>query len=124
MSDCIFIENIETEAIIGVFDWERTTRQPVIFDLTIYTNFAKPCESDDLNDAIDYQNLTETLVGFVAETQFNLLETLVEKTADFLLTGFDIPKVTIRVYKPKALPSDTMVSLKITRSAESKEQDS
>ena len=29
--DIIFIQGLKTQAIIGIFDWERENRQPLIF---------------------------------------------------------------------------------------------
>ena len=31
--DYVFIEGLEIEALIGIYDWERRIRQPLVFDI-------------------------------------------------------------------------------------------
>ena len=31
--DNVFIEGLEIEALIGIYDWERRIRQPLLFDV-------------------------------------------------------------------------------------------
>ena len=38
MSDKVFINGLRAETVIGVYDWERKIRQPLIFDLEMATD--------------------------------------------------------------------------------------
>ena len=40
MSDKVFVKDLEIEAIIGIFDWEREVKQPVS-----YTHLTLPTKS-------------------------------------------------------------------------------
>ena len=33
MSDKVFISGLRAETVIGVYDWERNIRQPLVFDI-------------------------------------------------------------------------------------------
>jgi dihydroneopterin aldolase len=37
MTDKVFINGLRAETVIGVYDWERSIRQPLIFDLEMAT---------------------------------------------------------------------------------------
>ncbi|MBD3612694.1 MAG: dihydroneopterin aldolase, partial [Hydrogenovibrio crunogenus] len=36
--DIIFIQGLKINAIIGVYDWEKQFKQPLIFDLSLSTD--------------------------------------------------------------------------------------
>ncbi|MDX9875456.1 MAG: FolB domain-containing protein, partial [Spongiibacteraceae bacterium] len=49
--DSVFINGLALEAVIGIHDWERTQRQPVVLDLEIAADSATAACSDDIADA-------------------------------------------------------------------------
>ena len=55
--------------------------------------------------------------AFVAESQFQLVETLAERTAALLLAEFGLSWVRLTVRKPGALAGKTAVGVTIERSA-------
>ena len=40
--DKVFIEGLEIETLIGIYDWERRIRQPLVFDLEMSFDTAHP----------------------------------------------------------------------------------
>jgi len=114
-SDNIFIRDLTVELIVGVLPHERTTMQPVLFDLELYNDIRPAAASDDLSDALDYASLTDKLVGYLQSTNFELIETLAEAVAQWLLTEFAISRVKLRLTKPNALPGQTNVGVCIER---------
>ena len=46
--DKIFIHALKTEAIIGIFDWERQVKQTVIVDVEISADITKAALSDSI----------------------------------------------------------------------------
>ena len=47
--DRVFIEGLEIEALIGIYDWERRIRQPLLFDVEMEFNNRIPAASDAIN---------------------------------------------------------------------------
>ena len=45
--DNVFIEGLEIETLIGIYDWERRIRQPLVFDLEMAFDNRMPAASDD-----------------------------------------------------------------------------
>ena len=57
--DKIFIHALKTEAIIGIFDWERQVKQTVIVDIEISADIRKAALSDSIDDTLNYKRLAK-----------------------------------------------------------------
>ena len=47
--DKVFIEGLEVDALIGIYDWERRIRQPLAFDIEMAFDNRVPAASDARN---------------------------------------------------------------------------
>ena len=113
--DKIFIHALKTEAIIGIFDWERQVKQTVIVDIEISADVAKAALSDSIDDTLNYKRVAKRVLAFVEESRFHLVETLAEHIAMLLLEEFAIPWVGISVSKPGAIRSSRDVGVTLER---------
>ena len=113
--DIIFIEALRVETVIGVYDWERRIRQPVIIDLEMGTDIAQAAASDDVVDALDYKAVSKRVQQVVAESSFFLVETLTERVATLVLDEFSVPWVRVRLNKVGALRGAAGVGVVIER---------
>jgi len=104
MSDCLFIHDLTIETIIGILAHERTKKQPVILDLTLFFDFTEAAQSDDFNKTIDYADVTENLINYVSDTHYQLIEKLADQICHFLLNQYPIDKIQLTLTKPNALP--------------------
>lgn len=116
--DTIFIEQLEIDAVIGVYEWEHAIRQRVVMDLEIGYSIRDAAADDDVLQTIDYDAVATRIGEFVAKTRFALVETLAEETARLLLAEFDVAQVGIRVNKPGALAHASGVGVRILRKRE------
>jgi len=57
--DCVFIEGLAVEAVIGVLDWGRTVEQRLLVDLDLGWDNRRPAASGALEDALDYAAVAE-----------------------------------------------------------------
>ena len=53
--DIVYIRELEIDAIIGIYDWERETKQTVSIDLEMGCDNTKAAASEDIADALDYK---------------------------------------------------------------------
>lgn len=113
--DKVFINELKVDAVIGVYDWEKQVRQPLVFDLEMAWDIRVAAQTDDLMHALDYGAVTEYIERFVREQHFQLLESLLERLADELLKEFGMPWLSIRVEKPAVVPQARAVGLFIER---------
>ncbi len=97
----IFIEGLTLETVTGVYDWERDTRQPLVFSVSLACD--ANTATDGIDGTIDYGAVVDALKTFVAPRTDGLLETLGEACVALLHRQF--PKalaIELRIEKPGA----------------------
>lgn len=115
--DEVFIEGLTLLASIGVYDWEQTIKQKLVFDVRMFWDNRTPAKSDDVNDCLNYAAVSETIIAFVTAKPFALIERVAEEVANLLLVEFKLPAVEITLRKPTAVASAQSVGVKIFRTA-------
>jgi dihydroneopterin aldolase len=113
--DKIFIRGLKTEAIIGIFDWERQIKQTVILDIEMSIDVRKAARSDSIEDTMNYKKVAKRVLTFVEESAFHLVETLAERTAMLILDEFAVAEVRIALSKPGAVRSSRDVGIILER---------
>ena len=114
--DKVFIEALEIDCVIGIYDWERSIRQPVQLDIEMAFDNRRPAASDRIEDTLDYKAVSKRLIAFVSASDFGLVETLAEKCAALILDEFGVGRVRLKLSKPGAVRGATAVGVIIERS--------
>jgi len=113
--DRVFIENLNIETIIGIFDWEREIRQTVSIDLEMEFDIRKAAESDAIEDTLDYKSVSKRLIHFVEDSEFQLVEALAENCAAIVLEEFPVSWLRLKLGKPGAVRGSSAVGVIIER---------
>lgn len=113
--DIVYIRDLRIDTTIGIFDWERRIRQTLIFDLEMGTDIRKAAESDSIEDTLNYKAVAKRLQTFVSESEFLLVETLIERCADIIREEFRVKWLKISVNKKGAVRGATDVGVIIER---------
>ena len=111
--DTVFIEGLQIEATIGIYDWERRIRQPLRFDIEMAFDNTRPAGSDDIADTLDYKAVSKRLIGYVGASEFGLVETLAERCAEIIRNEFGV--AWLRLRKPGAVRGADAVGVCIER---------
>jgi dihydroneopterin aldolase len=120
--DKIFIHALKSEAIIGIYDWERQVRQTVIVDIEFSADIRKAALTDSIDDTLNYKRVAKRVLAFIEASQFHLVETLAEHLAMLVLEEFGIEWVRLTVSKPGAVRSSRDVGVALERDRQSLEQ--
>ena len=115
--DIVFIEQLSVITTIGVYDWEQTIEQKLVFDIEMAWDNRKAAKSDDVADCLSYADIAETVVSHVEGARF----ALVERVAELLLARFNSPWVRIKLSKPGAVARAANVGVIIERGNNLKE---
>lgn len=116
--DIIFVQGLKTQAIIGIYDWERENRQPLIFDIDMKLPIADAAKSDAIKDTVDYKQVSDEIIQLVESSRFELLESLAEAICEHILTQHGaVTSVRLKVSKPQAVSETDTVGLIIERHA-------
>ncbi len=113
--DIIFLGGLEIETIIGIYDWERVTKQTVILDIEMAFDIQKAAETDDIQYTLDYKTVSHRIVSFVEASQFLLVEKLISEIADLIRNEFNVPWVKITLNKKGAISGASDVGIIIER---------
>jgi 7,8-dihydroneopterin aldolase/epimerase/oxygenase len=113
--DRIFIRALKTEAIIGIYDWERQVKQTVLLDIDFSADIRKAALTDSVHDTLNYKRVAKRVLAFVEASQFHLVETLAEHIAMLILEEFGVAWVSIVLSKPGAVRSSRDVGVALER---------
>jgi len=116
MMDTIFIRELKVQAVIGIYPAERERKQPVVVDLEIDVDMQRIAKVDAIDATVDYEALVKTVLTFIEASRYQLLETLAEKTAAFILSEFkSMTRLRLTLRKPNALSQTPQVGVTLER---------
>ena len=115
--DIVFIEALEIDTVIGIYDWERQITQKVVLDVEMAFDNRRPAASDDIVDTLNYKDVSKRLIAFVGESNFGLVESLAERCADIIREEFGVPWLRLKLSKPGAVTGSRAVGVIIERGA-------
>lgn len=113
--DRIFLRELKTEAIIGIFDWERKVRQTVILDIEMPADIRRAAKTDRIEDTLNYKAVAKRVLAFVEASEYQLVETLSEEVARLCLREFDLDWIRLTLNKPGAIRNSRDVGVMIER---------
>ena len=96
------LQGMETQASIGIYDHERGTSQRITIDAELRLFPLTEPLDDQIESALDYDRIRETILKIVAAKHYNLQETLARKLFDALCSLDDVQSVRVRTSKPDA----------------------
>jgi len=113
--DIVFLRGLRIETVIGIYDWERQIRQPVVLDIEMASDVARAAASDRIDDALDYKAVAKRLKEFVGAAHFELVETLAERCCALIREEFGVPWVRLTLNKAGAVTDASGVGVIIER---------
>jgi len=113
--DIIFLRDLKVTTLIGIYEREKIVPQTIQIDLDIALPNSRACQTDDINDALDYADVAQHIQMVLSEGHFSLLETLAEHIAQIILKDFSAPWVKVSVAKLNAIRNCKMVGICIER---------
>lgn len=115
--DKVFIEALEVETLIGIYDWERRIRQTLVFDIEMAFDNRIPAATDQIGDTLNYKAVSKRIIAYVGQSDFGLVETLAERVAALILEEFSVQHVRLKLSKPGAVRGARAVGVMIERAA-------
>ena len=115
--DIIYLHDLKVDTIIGIWDWERRTTQTLTIHLDMGVDMRRAAASDHIADTLNYKAVAKSVITFIGDSRFHLVETLTEKVAQLLLEEFPILWIRVKVNKKGAIRGATDVGVIIERSA-------
>ena len=113
--DKIIIQGLQVHSLIGVYDWERESKQCLLVDVTLSLDLHRAAQTDEVEDTVDYAALAAKLVEVADQCEFQLLEALAQKMIDTLFSLYPLLHISLRITKPDILPHADQVAVELSR---------
>lgn len=113
--DTIYIHGLQCECVIGVWKWEKAITQTLVLDIDLATDIKPAAASDDLADTLDYKAISDRVIEYAKANPFDLIETLIERISEVILSEFAVPWVRIKLDKGGAVKNVKHVGVMIER---------
>ena len=113
--DTIFLSEVKVQTKLGVPVWERQVLQTVLLDIEISYDLSRACQSDAIEDTIDYGLVVRRIHETLSEHSFQLVEKLAEHLCQLIIREFMAEAVKIKVSKPAILPGLKALGVEISR---------
>lgn len=110
----IFIDELTIAARIGILEHELRATQPIYVSAEFDTRVEHITDDKDIDSVLDYRQLRQTIIECCTSQHVNLLETLIEHTAQTIMQRFpSIQRVHLRISKPQAFTDCAGVGIEI-----------
>lgn len=120
--DRLSLRGMRFDCIVGLFDFERNTPQPVELDVTLHFDTRNAARFGKLSSTVDYSRLLGELRFILVAGRFRLLESAAEAVAAWMLAppSQDVPRpqierVDVHLSKLVALSGAAVPTLEIQR---------
>ena len=98
----IRLKNMQFYGFHGVNESEKHLGGRFEVDVEMQLSLTKSCNTDELHDTINYEQIYKTVNTCVKKDKFYLIEALANSIAKDILINFPINSILVRVRKPHA----------------------
>ena len=109
----IRIKNLLVRTIIGYNPEERVNRQDVLINLEIEVDVSGAIVSDHQDGIYDYKAINKSVIAFVSESKFYLLEKLTHEVLQLVMLDNRVTWAKVEIDKPHALRFSESVSIEL-----------
>lgn len=110
----IRVKNLRLRTIIGVNPWEKTEPQAIIVNVEIEFDGSRAAVSDNLEDTIDYRQISRKIIEHVETTRYELIEALAGHLLEVAMEDTRVTRARIEVDKPNAIRSADSTSVEVS----------
>jgi 7,8-dihydroneopterin aldolase/epimerase/oxygenase len=106
----VFVEGLELQAEIGLYDHERGRVQPLSIDVELELT---PATAHGIHGTVNYETLAAKAHALAASGHIELVETFAERLAADCLDHPRAIGVRVRVRKPQAIPGASAAGVEV-----------
>ena len=112
----IRVKDLSLRTFIGFKPHEKKHKQDVLIQLEVEVETSMVEHNDDYqaDGFYDYRSMTKSVIKFVEESRFDLLEALTRKVLDEIMSNPLVKKAKVEIEKPHALRYSRTVSVEMS----------
>jgi len=97
------LENIRLRTIVGIYEWEKKSKQDIIINVELEFDGAAAIKNDNIKDSVNYKTINKQIITLVENTNFDLIEKIAGDVLEIVMKDTKVQKATVKVDKPGAL---------------------
>ena len=111
----IRIKDLSLRTFIGFKPHERKYRQDVVVNVEVEVDTAAVESSDDIetDGFFDYRDMSKSITRLIEESRYDLLEALVRRVLDEVMSNPLVRRARVEIEKPNALRYSRAVSVEL-----------
>jgi len=112
----VLIKDFIIYEIIGIHQYEKSSKQKIIFNIVIDVNQNIFPDENNLSSIVDYEKITNKLENLAKNKKYNFLESLAEDSFNEIFADKRINSVKIKIEKPDAITNAQSVGVEVFKS--------
>ena len=113
--DRVHIKDLLVRGIVGINPDERTKRQDILVNVTMWADTRAAAASDDIDDAVNYRTIAKAMIAHLEAGEPMLVERLAAELAGICFSDARVEAAEVRVDKPGALRFADSVGVTVFR---------
>ena len=113
--DRVHIKDLLVRGIVGINPDERTKRQDILVNVTMWADTRAAAASDDIDDAVNYRTVAKAMIAHIEAGEPMLVERLASELVDVCFAEPAVEAAEVRVDKPGALRFADSVGVTVFR---------
>ncbi len=101
----IKIKNLRLKTILGIYEWEENVDREIIINAKIHTNFDRALISDEISDALDYDDIVTKIKNLISNKRYRLVEKMAQDIMNEIMQDRRISKCKLEIDKVGAVES-------------------
>ncbi|MFC3053046.1 dihydroneopterin aldolase [Kordiimonas pumila] len=111
----VFVRDYVTDAQIGVWEYEKDTRQKIRINVDLSVREDTSYHDDQLGNVVCYNDIVNNIQEILKNGHINLVETLAEQIAEMTLVDERVIGSRVKVEKLEAVEGAASVGVEIER---------
>jgi len=108
------LTGIETHCSIGIHEFERKTPQRILVDLEILLDPDQEPQADNIDDALNYDEIRQTVISIATSQHFDLQETLARRIFDNVFKMKSVMGLSVETSKPDSYQDVACASYRLS----------
>ena len=113
--DRVHIKDLLVRGIVGINPDERTKRQDILVNVTMWADTRAAAASDSIDDAVNYRTVAKAMIAHIEEGDPMLVERLAAELVEICFGEPGVEAAEVRVDKPGALRFADSVGVTVFR---------
>lgn len=107
----IHIKNLLLRTYVGINPEEKVKKQDVLLNITLRCSRILNAPEGAIDQTLDYKKVVKTIIPFVEENRFELLEVMVRQVLDKVMAFQGVEWARVEIDKPHAIRFAESVSI-------------